>query len=386
MFKFSQLGGGEREYLLREAQIPVYHKISVLSDVSTTWTPDVIHIHSHGIDPQIAAHISAIYPTAQVCEQNVFAVPSGYNKLDVSFQLSTWCCWNYLSFSKSLSNKERLQILPNPVNPDNFHPITKAERKTFRDHYGIPSDAFVLLRVGQPIVAKWNVHMIDIFVDFKRTHPQAYLICVGAPQEIKDRSHKFNELRNCTLFIDKIVDDNDLRICYGSADLFFHMARIGESFGIVLAEAQLCGLPIVTVHTPYCDNSQAEVVGHNQGGLVANRRKGILKALDKLASNPALREQMGQNGRTSVLKRFSIDHVVHEFEKYVSPDAGHEKSIYTFRKEEVSHYLKDAIDPPIPFADFLFFQKRRFIRILPEKVFRYAFRLYCHLFDSSVQL
>lgn len=32
-----------------------------------------------------------------------------------------------------------------------------------------------------------------------------------------------------------------------------HMARIGETFGIVLAEAILCGLPVVTHQTPYSE-------------------------------------------------------------------------------------------------------------------------------------
>lgn len=378
--------GGEREYLLKEAHIPVYHEINALSVLATTWTPDVIHIHSHGVDTQTAEQISTLYPSARICEQNVFAVPSGYKKLDVSFQLSTWCNWNYLSFCRNLPTRERLHILPNPVNVDNFHPITTTERNAFRTQYGIPSNAIVLLRIGQPIVAKWNIHMIDIFADFKKKHSNAFLLCVGAPENVKSRVSRFDNIKKSTLFIDKLVDDNDLRNCYGSADIFFHMARIGESFGIVLAEAQLCELPIVTVHTPYCDNSQAEVVGHERGGLVANHRKSILAALDRLASDQTLRRHLGEKGRTSALERFSINHVISKFEKFMSTATTEKGEMIPLNRKEVFRYLNKAIDAPIPLADFIFVHKRQFIRLMPEKVFRYAFRLYCRIFDSSVQL
>ena len=48
-------------------------------------------------------------------------------------------------------------------------------------------------------------------------------------------------------------------------DGFLHVSRIGESFGMVLCEAMLCGVPVVTLSTPLKDNSQLEVVGPRRG-------------------------------------------------------------------------------------------------------------------------
>ena len=39
-------------------------------------------------------------------------------------------------------------------------------------------------------------------------------------------------------------------------DVFAHSAQQGESFGYVLAEAALCEIPIVTMATPWADDSQ----------------------------------------------------------------------------------------------------------------------------------
>ena len=47
-----------------------------------------------------------------------------------------------------------------------------------------------------------------------------------------------------------LKDDKELSNCYSAIDIFVHAANQGESFGMVLAEAQLCQTPIITLSTP----------------------------------------------------------------------------------------------------------------------------------------
>ena len=310
------LNGGIRQESLQQNNIPLYFTINEVKEISSSWLPSVIHIHTHGISKEVQENICDIFPNAQVCEQNVFSVPSDYSKLDYSFQLSTWCTWNYLNRKQSYSH--RIHILPNPINPANFYPISSSERADFRNHYHIPLNAIVLLRIGQPIIAKWNIRMIDVFVAIKKKFDNVYLFCVGAPQNVIAYSHKFKTIGGNIIFVDRFENDADLRRCYGASDIFFHMARIGESFGIVLTEAMLCGLPIVTVNTPYCDNSQSEVVGHMKGGIVANRYKGIVAAIEILIKDQTLREGLCLTGREAVLSRYAINNVLDKFEQIVS--------------------------------------------------------------------
>lgn len=306
------LNEGIRKKELDNLHIPVIIGLENLKELSIQWIPDVIHIHNHGINPYIQRIICNMYPNAYICEQNVFGVPSNYSKLDCSFQLSKWSKWNYINRRTTVDC--RISILPNPINSDSFYPANLYERNAFRNKYNIPLDAIVLLRIGQPIVAKWNIKIIDVFIDLKKKYNNLFLLCIGAPHNIIDYSRKKN-IHSNLLFIDKITSDEDLRVCYSSCDIFLHMSRIGESFGIVLLEAMLCGLPVVTINTPYCDNAQSEVVGHMIGGIVANRYNGILCAVSKLIEDKQLYAEIVVKGKNFAIKRYELEYVTECFFK-----------------------------------------------------------------------
>lgn len=375
------LNGGVREKELEKYHIPVIIGLEGLKQRSDKWIPDIIHVHNHGINPCIQRIICELYTNSYICEQNVFGVPSNYCKLDCSFQLSRWSKWNYINRRIKIGYK--IETLPNPINSANFYPANLDERSDFRNRYNIPLDSIVLLRIGQPIVAKWNIKIIDVFIDLKKKYNNLFLLCVGAPQNIIDYSEK-KEVYSDILFIDKITNDEDLRVCYSSCDIFLHMARIGESFGIVLLEAMLCGTPVVTINTPYCDNAQSEVVGHMVGGMVANRYKGILCAVSRLIEDKQLYARVVAKGRVSAIKRYELDYVTESFLRYAQEKNNRPK--HNIKLKDVRTYLSNAVDKPIPFASSIFMIKKYFLCFLPERIYRYIFRCYCRLFDKSVQL
>lgn len=376
--------GGVREKNLVECGIRVLHSFEELIHISKEWIADVIHFHSHGLDYPTILHIKQIFPAALCCEQNVFATPTIFGKeMDISFQLSTWCMWNYTN-RKTSHHISKVAILPNPINVENFFPISSQERMAFRDRYQIPHSSIVLLRIGQPFEAKWNIKMIDIYRDLQKKYSDLILVCVGAPDSLKyEVSQLARDIRQGILFIDKIIGDTNLRQCYGAADIFLHMTRIGESFGIVLAEAILCGLPVVTLQTPYADNSQAEVVGHNIGGLVANRYTGVYEAVTLLLENRQLRNLLVAQGQKSIKERFSLDSVIDKFLCIVEKGDGN-SSLYS--NEAVRRYLNNAIDFPIAGVVFLFKFKYFALNLIGERLYRYLFRIYCRFFDKAVQL
>jgi hypothetical protein len=70
----------------------------------------------------------------------------------------------------------------------------------------------------------------------------------------------------------------------------------------VLAEAMMCGCPVVTVSQPTRDNSQVEVVGHEQGGLVAGSFGQLGNALARLWEDAALRRRLAAGCRQRILE------------------------------------------------------------------------------------
>lgn len=375
------ISGGVREKELQENGIKYIIGIDNLVSLKQ-WIPDIIHIHNHGIDFPIYETIRNKFPESKICEQNVFGVPSPYTHLDMSFQLAEWCKWNFIN--RRNINCNNIEIIPNPINTGKFYPPSTNERNLFRIKYKIPENAIVLLRVGQPIVAKWNIKIVDIYKDLSRKYENLYMVCVGAPNNVVSCFKKKIKEKSKLIFIDKIDNDNDLRICYGASDIFLHMARIGESFGIVLTEAMMCGIPVVSINTPYCDNSQSEVVGHLKGGIIANRYNGIIKAVSLLIDDKLLYSKLKSSAPLCVRDRFSIDVVVQKMISLLNTNS--QNNIEKIRTDCIYRYLSNAIDSPIPFAAAFFKSKKFFLNFMSERLFRYLFRIYCRIFDKSVQL
>lgn len=84
--------------------------------------------------------------------------------------------------------------------------------------------------------------------------------------------------------------------------MFLHIANQGESFGMVLAESLLCETPIITLNTPWRDNSQCEVVG--KGGICVNTINDFYKEMIKLYNNKSLRDKLGENGREYIINKY----------------------------------------------------------------------------------
>jgi glycosyltransferase involved in cell wall biosynthesis len=95
----------------------------------------------------------------------------------------------------------------------------------------------------------------------------------------------------------------DLRPYYQSASVMVHAAEL-ESFGLVLAEAMACGLPVVACAAP----GPRDIIADNQTGrLVPIGDEGALAAaLESYLRDRALTEAHGSAARKRAVERFSI--------------------------------------------------------------------------------
>jgi glycosyltransferase involved in cell wall biosynthesis len=77
-----------------------------------------------------------------------------------------------------------------------------------------------------------------------------------------------------------------------------------------LIEAAACGLPIVTTDWPGCRDVVADGVN---GILVPIKNPGaVADALEKLAQDPALRDEMGRKGRARVERDFALETITRQ--------------------------------------------------------------------------
>ena len=293
---------GIRRGDLEKKKITVYN-LSNYEDCSSikAWNPEVVHLHSNGISANEFVKIKKLLPNAKYIETKLFSRPSPWvDQLDLSFQLSHWCNWLY---SKRSQNKYHSFVVPYPVDTSAFHFSGEDRVRRFRESYRIKSDDIVIGRIGQHFSSKWSPVLIDVFDILKQSIKNLKLIIVNPPESILKRS-KISPYYSDILHIDQILGDESLAECYSSIDVFVLIADQGESFGMVIAESLLCETPVVTLATPWEDNSQGEVVGNQIGGFVAANKKDVLGLVVNLIEDKQLRDRMGLAGRNRIIDLF----------------------------------------------------------------------------------
>jgi len=129
---------------------------------------------------------------------------------------------------------------------------------------------------------------------------------VGLPPHLKTEIETLTSFKDGAItLIEKIQGDDQLRLAYNAMDCFLHFSAIGESFGMVLAEAQLCEVPVITVSTPKSDNSQLEVLIHNETAVIVKDKKDLVEIMQRFCERKYPLENFGKRGREHILNKFT---------------------------------------------------------------------------------
>ncbi|MCX5855700.1 MAG: glycosyltransferase family 4 protein [Deltaproteobacteria bacterium] len=324
--------GGPRLHQLESKGIPVFvggtekKKFAEAVEMAVSWCPDILHIHSHGREqPEIFDIIKRLRASVNhhlpIIERNVFAVPSSYVQ---------WGCR-----TNGIYPKPMCVAGSNISETSNFYKPSNAARIAFRVSNNIPLDAFVFGRIGQPLHLKWSPIIFDAFREVAQKEKKAYLLLVGLPSELRSYLERLpGEIRKRIIEIPFIYGDEALRACYGAIDLFIHASEIGENCGNVLNESMLCECPVITLSTPYSNNSQVEQIIHNECGFIVGRVQDFAQAMLTLMKDELLRERFAKEGRRSVLIRYSMDSVMNALLRVI------EITIVSSNREDLSARLQ----------------------------------------------
>ncbi len=206
----------------------------------------------------------------------------------------------------------RLCMSPPGVDHDVFSP---GDRASARRRLGLPEGPLVLF-VGRIQALKG----LDVLVEsFRLTHeklPDARLLVVGGPSGPK--GSKELDLLAASVESAGLADSVDLvppvahsRLAdyYRAADVL-HVPSRSESFGLVAAEGQSCGLPVVATRvgglTHAVDDGRSGVLV--EGWEPLDHATAVLKILD----DPALAREYAQ-GAVDWSQRFSWDATANRF-------------------------------------------------------------------------
>lgn len=210
-----------------------------------------------------------------------------YSQLDLLYVNSEHyrSCWIQRGIAA-----ERIQILPRGLETSHFTPAHRD--RSFWKPFGIGEQEVVLLFVGR-ISKEKDLDLLT--AAYQRLQGAVRLVLVGDGPYLKQLKKEFP-----SLIYTGYLSGTELAKAFASADIFAFPSTT-DTFGNVILEAMASGLPCVVSDI----GGPRELVEHGKTGFITRALdlNDFTKALSHLASDHALRQQMGQNARAAVAKR-----------------------------------------------------------------------------------
>lgn len=298
---------GERAAQLRGLGIDTYIGGDLLA-VLEKFQPHIVHVHRAGWPEPETLKPVKLAPPPVVVETNVFGRhdPSPLAQIiDRTLFVSRFCLDRFAKETGIPADLPRYSFLYNPVDTDVFAQMTRPNRDFSRPVIG---------RISRPDPGKWSRLALDILPILARDIPAFRCHIIGAIPEARDfvREHG---LEQAVIFHDPVRTDAEIAAFLDTVSLLAHANDTGESFGLVIAEAMACGLPVVTHPAQGLrDNAQLELVEHGVTGLVANTTEEYANAVKHLLFHPDEAQRMGQAGQEKAARLYRAQTVTKQLE------------------------------------------------------------------------
>lgn len=313
-----------RELLLRGAPIPCYPHLRLglpaarrLREAWCGWRPDLVHVATEGPLGASAVRVARELelPLTSDFRTNFQAYSAHYRM--------GWLRGAILAYLRRFHNRtgctmvptealraelqaagfERTLVVARGVDTQLFDPARRSE--ALRQHWGVATDARVVLYVGRLAAEKNLDALLQAFAAMRRIDAGLRLVLVG------DGPLRGALQQRCpeALFAGQ-RSGIDLAAHYASADLFL-FPSLTETFGNVTPEAMASGLPVLAF-----DHAAAgQLIEHGHSGWLAPHGDGaaFVQLAQTLAREPAAARRAGQAARLAALE-LGWDGIVRQIE------------------------------------------------------------------------
>lgn len=349
--------GGARVKLIQELGINVVVLNGDLNKLAQLLREtDVFHWHGDGsLNPELFAVVKANKPKL-VLMTNIFGLYNHsrfYELIDYDLFVSKMILVRRMLTDRDLEDDfaSKRRALSNPVDVNHINSLlpTNSELKAFKQQNNL-QNSFIVGRVGRSDNAKFDLITLDGFAEFAKRAAHAKFLLVGATPEILEYAKSLNILDKLIVF-DTTLDLKQLLMYYSAIDIFLAASKIGESFGMVIAEAMAVGIPVVTISTLDRDNAQIELVDNGQTGFVVSRDKEkIADVLFFLYEDEKIREILAESAKRKVSKEYKADKIVKSLENliyshlYNTINMNSKSLVKNYTQETVNDYINRCSD------------------------------------------
>lgn len=299
--------GGETVDVLRREGFLVFDG-RMDSERAYAFQPDVLNIHRPGLPNEDESLIIKRFKAQGVkcIETNVFGRVdrSTSGMIDFSIQISLWDLYQWTHWKGALPIPGA--YCPNPVDVDRFYRATSAEIIGERVRFGIlqseATNAFVLGRIGNTNWRRLAGPVRKLLKRYRRFHVvHVHDHSQSVPEDLRGHPRV-----HC---IDRLVGYDQLSRFYSACSVCISMSPIGESFGLVNAEAMACGTPVLALSTPFHCNAQVEVVGLGGGTVISSVRDVEAVLSNMLETGEETSTVLHGKLRQSIVERYGIQKV-----------------------------------------------------------------------------
>ena len=174
-----------------------------------------------------------------------------------------------------------------------FRPLDEATRRGWRMDEGISDDSTLVVAVGRPALSKRFDLVIEAMAHGRSLGAELELMIIGVGES--------GELAAVA---------KHLAAAVGAADILSSTSQY-EGFGLTMAEAMACGIPVVAMNV----GGVSDVVANGVTGMLVDfgDAKGHGERLFELWNDPGLAKDLGGRGRARAESVLSQTRVVNDF-------------------------------------------------------------------------
>jgi len=243
--------------------------------------------------------------------------------------------FNELEQARKQLPHDRIVYLPNGVCTERF---SRGEGHGFRQKYGIPAGAFLVLNISRIDSQKNQKFLLEAFARLQHRRPESFLVLMG-PETQPDYARALRQtisdhgLGTSVLLLPGLRnDDPDLVNAYHACDVFA-LASIHEPFGIVVLEAWSAGKPVIASRV----GGLQRLIKPGETGLCfdPNGPDGLetcAAQLESLAADETLRRRLGEAGRAEARAQYDWKSVARQLEEVYQAAEEHAARRYHSRR------------------------------------------------------
>lgn len=207
--------------------------------------------------------------------------------------------WMASQVGKSMLADQPHRVIPNGVSTNVFYPGDKAAA---RQSLGIPEDAFVCLFAADGGIQnpfKGGEIVSQLIPQFSSYNGLLFL-------EVGGKKEESSQL----LSLGRFESHDAMADCYRASDLFLYPTR-ADSFGLVVAEAMACGLPVIASRV----GAIPELVVDGETGWLAPSvdASRFAECIESAISDRRRLQEMGSAGAERIRQKFSLRKMVDSY-------------------------------------------------------------------------